>query len=56
MKVRKCLKFGDLRLETAALVKLLKTENLTENVSESIEILDPMRTPTYSFFFFKKPH
>ena len=34
MKVSKCRKFGDLMLKTVALVKLLKTENLTENVLE----------------------
>ena len=33
MKVSKYRKFGDLILKTVALVKFLKTENLTENVS-----------------------
>ena len=34
MKVSSYPKFGDLMLKTVALVKFLKTENLTENVSE----------------------
>ena len=34
MKDSKCRKFGDLILKTVALVKFLKTENLTENISE----------------------
>ena len=34
MKGSKCQKCGDLRLKTVALVKFLKTENLTKNVSE----------------------
>ena len=33
VKVSKCRKFGDLILKTVALVKLLKTKNLTKNVS-----------------------
>ena len=32
--VSKCRKIGDLILKTLALLKFLKTENLTENVSE----------------------
>ena len=34
MKVSKCRKFGDLIFKTVALVKFLKTKNLTEKVSE----------------------
>ena len=34
VKVSKCRRLGDLILKTVALVKFLKTENLTENVSE----------------------
>ena len=34
VKVSKCQKFADLILKTVTLVKFLKTENLTENLSE----------------------
>ena len=55
----KCRKFEDLILKTVALVELLKTQNLTENVSEFCSgracdaSFDPMETPIHSLLEFR---
>ena len=70
VKVCKCRKFGDLILKTVALVKFLKTENLTENVSEfcvgrachALQASIPWKLPIHYLlefrgtFCFQKPH
>ena len=55
MKVGKCQKFGDLIMKTVALVKFLKTETLTEDVSEfSVgRGLNPMQTLVHFLLEFK---
>ena len=58
MRVSKSRKFGDLKMKTVALITFLKTENLTENLSEFCvgraypPRLNPMQTPTHSLLEF----
>ena len=51
MKDNKCRKFGNLLLKTVVLVKFLKTQSSTENVSEfcvGLSSLDHMQAPLHS--------
>ena len=52
MKVRKCRNFWDLIMKIVELGKFLKTENLTEIVSEFC-VLDPMQTSIHSLLEFR---